>query len=406
MSYVNILTCRTCDSNSLLEILNLGNQPLANGLREVAADLELSYPLRLVQCSECGLVQIDANVDPELMFSNYNWVTGTSTTSVEHCANFVNIALSQFKKRPKSVLEIGSNDGTLLKAFKREKIAKVVGVDPATNLVSNYESGIEGENLFFTSSNAMKLLNKYGGFDIVIARNVFSHIPDFLDVISGVKSLLHNHSIFFMEFHWALEILQGLHYDSIYHEHTYYHSIASVGKVLDGHELTIFDAFNSPISGGSVVTAASLERRPPTDRFTVMKTSELESGVDCFDVWKDFGSSARVNIENLKSLLEEYNGKRICAFGASARSSTILNAIGVQAKCIQSIAENNPRKWGKYSPGIGIPIESPKEMLLRNPSLIILFPFNFKNEIIQQLADAGWSGLVLIPIPHLQLIEI
>ena len=408
MNYVQITKCRTCPSDKLLEILDLGLQPLANALRHNLGDKDESkYPLRLVQCGDCNLVQIDVNVKPELMFSNYNWVTGTSQSSMEHCENFARRTLQIVEYVPKSVLEVGSNDGTLLKAFRHKKVNLLVGVDPAENLTREYGTGIFAESAYFDSINSDKIQDKYGKFDVVIARNVFSHVPDFCDVISGVSKLIEPDSIFLMEFHWAHDILLNLHYDSIYHEHTYYHSISSVSSVLKNYGLEVFDAFKSPISGGSVVVVASRNPKPVTPELTRMRELEAISRISDYKSWKDFGEKALENLNQIASVIGSYSGKRICAFGASARSSTILNAIGIHGAKILSVAENNPRKWGKFSPGIGLPIESVENMLSRKPDLIILFPFNFKDEIIDQLSRLGWSGSLLLPIPHPpQLIEV
>jgi len=401
MSYSQVVSCRTCKSSRLREVLDLGNQPLANALTdEPQFATEPTYPLRLIQCSDCGLVQINVNVDPKIMFSEYSWVTGTSGTSVAHCQNFATIALGISDTRPNSVLEIGSNDGTLLEVFANMEIKSLVGVDPAVNLVANYKSGVTGENLFFSSSSAKILYDKYGFFDFIIARNVFSHIPDFIDVISGVKSLLQTESTFFMEFHWVCKILEGLHYDSIYHEHTYYHSVDSVNKVFEKMGLTIFDAFTSPISGGSLVVAASLTKKSSTTRLDEIRELEFQTRVTDYESWRQFGASALENLRDLKLFLEEYKGKKVCAFGASARSSTILNAIGEASLSILSIADNNSLKWGKFSPGTGIPIESVEQMLSRQPELILIFPFNFEKEICNQISNLGWSGRILLPIPH------
>lgn len=401
MTFDQLTKCRSCNSAALTLILDLGNQPLANALRPISdTSGESRFPLRLFKCDNCSLIQIDVNVDPRLMFSDYNWVTGTSVTSVQHCQNFVEMSIKQAGILPDSLLEVGSNDGTLLSAYSEAGVPRLVGVDPASNVAINYASNIFAENVFFNSLSAAQMRQKYGKFDIVVARNVFSHIPDFVDVIEGVETLLHSDSVFFMEFHWAYDFLRGLHYDSIYHEHTYYHSITSVRKVLEKSGLQIFDAFKSPISGGSVVIASSPKCRKSTLELDDLVNLELSAKLEEKSTWIEFGQSSRENIEKMKNILNSRVDKKICAFGASARSSTILNAIGPAADRILSIGENNPRKWGKFTPGFPIPIEPVEKMLSKNPDTIIVFPFNFKDEILKQLNAMGWSGEVLLPIPH------
>lgn len=399
MSYTKIDSCRTCSGKRLDVILDLGRQPLANDIIEVLR-IQNSIPLVLVRCEKCGLVQLNTNVEPSLMFSQYHWVTSTSSSSVKHCRNFVKSVISEAKKIPSSALEIGSNDGTLLYELVETGVGTVVGVDPAENLVKDYRDSISGEVTFFGRDSANELLNKYGKFDVLIARNVFSHIPSFKDVIAGIYSLMHDESLFFMEFHSASEILKGNHFDSIYHEHTYYHSIKSVTEVMVDFNLYPFTAFDSPISGGSVVLVSSRQKQSYSEMLDRLIEEETSSGVHTKAKWLDFGDQAKYTIEYCKTLLAEYSNRKICAFGASARSSTLLNAFGVKPRQIISIADNNPRKWRKFSPGTGIAIESVKEMIARNPDMIILFPFNFKDEILEQISHAGWSGDVLLPIPY------
>lgn len=324
MMFERILRCRICDSGLNNLILDLESQPLANALRNRADSFkEERYPLRLFKCDSCSLVQIDVNVDPGLMFTNYNWVTGTSKTTIQHCNNFVDASINQAGFQPETLLEIGSNDGTLLSAFARQGIELLVGVDPASNIATEYGPKMLVENLFFNSHNAQKIFEKYGKFDFVVARNVFSHIPDFLDVIEGVSKLLHTDSVFFMEFHWAHDLLTGLHYDSIYHEHTCYHSIRTVERTLEKFGLHIFNAFNSPISGGSVVVSCSRSIREQSENLKKLIEQEASAKLQDASTWSEFGRKARENIETLRNFFESNEDKRICGFGASARSSTI-----------------------------------------------------------------------------------
>ena len=398
MTYKVLQECRTCASRSLEIVIDLGFHPLANNLVKINEKSE-SYPLRLIRCNDCTLIQLDTDISPTKMFEHYNWVTGTSPSTLRHLRTLVGYIRDSFQERPNSILEIGSNDGSLLKELASMSPNVLVGVDPAKNLVDTYTKPLIGESIFFTSKSATDLLQSYGEFDIIIARNVFSHIPSFVDAIAGVSSLMGRHSLFFMEFHWAREILNGLHYDSIYHEHTFYHSLKSVSDVLKTFNLRIYDVFDSPISGGSLVIVASKLEKVKTKRLLKKEQQEELAGTGLLSSWQSFASSSKRNLEKLRSFLHQNSFETVTAFGASARSSTVLNSIGDAASIIGSIGDNNPNKWGLFSPGVQIEIESVPKMLKRGPSLVVLFPFNFQAEIIDQLVSSGYRGKILRFLP-------
>jgi len=398
--FESVEICRTCKQPSLVEVLNLGSQPLANSLVMSPGSKELRVPLVLLRCESCNLLQLSVNVNPLIMFSNYNWVTGTSTLSVDHCRIFASRAIDSIGRRNFSVLEVGSNDGTLLQHLSTYGCKLLVGVDPAANLVQRYRDPLIGEINFFNSQTAIELDKKYSLFDLIIARNVFSHIPDFRDAISGVSHLMHSSSVFIMEFHWVYNILRDNHFDSIYHEHTYYHSISSVIEVLDEFGIVAFDAFHSPISGGSIVLLSSKENRSPSPKLAEFQEVEKTSGVNEASPWSTFAIDAEKTIIELGKFLGKEFKSGVCGFGASARSSTLLNALGSQSKKILSIVDNNELKVGYFSPGAGIPIESLTSALKRNPDAFVVFAFNFEEEILQQLSDIGWSGEVFFPLPY------
>lgn len=400
LTFENVEICRTCKQSALVEVVNLGIQPLANSLVGLPGSQELKIPLVLLRCASCGLLQLSVNVNPSIMFSNYNWVTGTSALTVEHCRMFARRAIDSVGRTKLSVLEIGSNDGTLLKHLSDLGCKLLVGVDPAENLVRSYREPLIGEISFFNSQTARNLGRKYTSFDLIIARNVFSHIPDFRDAIRGVSNLMEETSIFIMEFHWAYSILKDNHFDSIYHEHTYYHSISSVCKILDEFGMVAFDAFSSPISGGSIVLLSSKVNQGPSPRLAEFQKVEEASGVNEASSWSTFATSAQKTIIDLEKFLRKKFKSGVCGFGSSARSSTILNALGPHSKKLLSIVDNNELKVGNFSPGTGIPIESLTSALQRNPKAFVVFAFNFEDEIMQQLRDSGWSGEVYFPLPH------
>ena len=399
--YEVITSCRICDSEDLHVVLDLGIQPLANALRKIG-DLseEKKFPLILLRCRFCTSIQLSVNVNPKLMFQNYFWVTGTSNTAREHCQRLV-FEISKYLEDAQSVLEIGSNDGTLLNEFLKITSGQIFGIDPAMNIYQDSsDSKITVLTDFFTSKFATRFRSEFGQVDLVVARNVLSHVPDLKDVFIGIDSLLSPSGIFVVEFHEATKILSEIHYDSIYHEHTFYHSIKSMTEAQSKIGLVPFDILQSPISGGSYVLISSRISRPPSSRLLEAIKNEEKSGVQSERAWMEFADKSRENLEEIKSFLATAKDKTVVAFGASARSSTLINAIGVLAHNLTAIADNNPLKWNKSSPGSQLKIDSPKSLIDENIKVVFICPFNFEEEIVEYLKrDLGWHGLVFLPLP-------
>ncbi len=399
--FETITNCRICESIDLQEILNLGDQPLANALRTPDDEsFEKKFPLVLSRCRKCTTVQLSVNVNPKLMFQDYLWVTGTTATAREHC-HVLATEISIMSLPNPSILEIGSNDGTLLKELQKVTSGALYGVDPAIDISKSIEnSGINVITDFFTSSFASNFEQNHGLVDLIIARNVLSHVPDLRDVFLGIDTILSPSGIFIVEFHEASRILNELHYDSIYHEHTFYHSIRSMSEAQASIGLVPYDILESPISGGSHILISSRVMQPPTSRFLAAIEAENGSKVQSESAWMNFARLANENLEEIRDFLKKNTGTRIKAFGASARSSTLLNAIGTSAKALSGIADNNPLKWGKVSPGTHLPINSPKEMISDSIEMVFICPFNFEAEIIDYLNNTlGWHGRVYLPLP-------
>jgi SAM-dependent methyltransferase len=399
--FETVTKCRICESPDLHEILNLGEQPLANALRTHEDNsVEKIFPLVLSRCRSCTTVQLSINVNPKLMFQDYFWVTGTTATAREHCSRLAS-EISKISSTNPSILEIGSNDGTLLKEFQKFTSGGLYGVDPAIDISRSIKiPGINVITDFFTSSFASDFEQAKGLVDVVIARNVLSHVPDLRDVFLGIDKILSPSGIFVVEFHEASRILSELHYDSIYHEHTFYHSIRSMTEAQATIGLVPFDILESPISGGSHILISSRVVQPPTARFLTAIQHEETSNVQSESAWMNFARLSNENLEEIRDFLKNNTGTSIKAFGASARSSTLLNAIGTPAKALSGIADNNPLKWGKVSPGTHLPIKSPKEMINDSIEMVFICPFNFEAEIVDYLNNTlGWHGSVYLPLP-------
>ena len=252
--YETIKNCRICSSKNIKEVLDLGDQPPANSLYK-DNNVPPSVPLRLMYCQNCSTVQLGEDVDPEYLFSQYLWVTGTSNTAIEYSHEFTKKALSQLDEdifKP-YVVEIASNDGTFLKRFI-ENSCKVLGVDPAKNIAElAINNGVPTNANFFTVELAKQLVNKDGKVDIVFARNVIPHVKEIHSVIEGMRALLKDTGIGIIEFHNAELILEELHYDYIYHEHLFYFTLKTITGLINKHNMHVYDIIQSPISGGSWV---------------------------------------------------------------------------------------------------------------------------------------------------------
>lgn len=400
--YQTIQNCRTCYSNELTEVLNLGLHPLANSLLNDEEEPEVTAPLVLIRCKKCTTMQLSINVNPELMFQEYLWVTGTTETARKHCDELAKKIIENFEEKHPRVLEIGSNDGTLLQALADNGAQEVFGVDPARNLQPRHLKGnikvVEG---FFSHELGIKLSGEISGIDIVVARNVLSHVPDLNNVMQGINELIGDHGMVVIEFHEASKILTELHYESIYHEHTFYHSIKSIQAALSQIGFTIFDVSKSPISGGSHVIYASRSKKTPTQDLQMELQAEENLGVYQESSWLDFAARASENIAELRELFNSESSSRWIAFGASARSSTLLNAIGENSKCLNQIADNNPLKQGKFSPGIRLQICNPLETIDSTVEKVFICAFNFEDEIIEFLSkELKWSGEIVLPLPN------
>ncbi len=400
--YQTVENCRTCNSSPLTEILNLGMHPLANSLLNSIEDFEVTAPLILIRCENCTTVQLSINVNPELMFQEYLWVTGTTETARNHCSDLAKKILSSSTKEHPRVLEIGSNDGTLLKAIVDNGADEVIGVDPASNLQPKHL----GDNIklvegFFTFELGQELVKIIPKVDVVVARNVLSHVPNLNNVMQGIDKVINQDGVIVIEFHEASRILTELHYESIYHEHTFYHSIRSIQAALSQIGFTIFDISESPISGGSHVIYSSRARRTPSEKLIKMLQAEEKSGVYSESSWKDFASKTSMSLSEIRAIFNSERDSHWIAFGASARSSTLLNSIGESSRVLGKIADNNPLKQGKYSPGLRLQICNPIESITSDVEKIFICAFNFENEIIDFLKNnLTWSGEVILPLPQ------
>lgn len=375
-------------------------QPLANSLPASPDKKENFYPLSLSWCADCNLVQLNCTIDPEILFSEYVWVTATSKTAQEHSKTFFKEISSRSSKKG-YVLEIASNDGTFLIPFVQNGY-EVLGIDPAKNIVQMAEAnGIPTKCLFFTAETAKDIVKQKGKANIVFARNVLPHVANARDFVAGLEMCLDEGGILGIEVHYAKKILEELQYDSIYHEHLCYFTLKSLEKLLNDFNLYIFDISKSPISGGSIIVYAKhgkVKEEPTVQQY---RQEELEGKANKLESWEYFAKKAVDHKQKLLEILKEANLQgTVAGYGASARSSTLLNFAKIDSSLISVIADQNPLKQGGFTAGTHIPIVSPEEMMKKNPGTIVVLAWNFADEIPNILRNKfNYKGRIIIPLP-------
>lgn len=402
--FEKIEQCRICKSKDIIMFMDLTDQPPANSLRAEITQILPNVPLQLAHCSKCSTVQLSATVDPEYLFSHYVWVTGTSKTAHEYSKYFSKNVLDRNKVENPFVVEIASNDGTFLKDFAL-KNCKVLGVDPAKNIAEiATQAGVPTMADFFNLNTAKIIKKKNGNADVVFARNVIPHVKEVHSIIEGIAELLKEDGLGAIEFHYSQIILDELHYDSVYHEHLFFYSLQSMIYLLNLYGLKPFDLTNSPISGGSLVIYFSKSQKIQTSALKDALQVEENNKTNELQTWKNFANACEKHAKELKEIVQEYKTKgSVIGYGASARSSTILNYAGLNNSFIDCIIDKNPLKHGMYTPGTNIPIISFEDgkKCFDNCGSILLLAWNFEKEITEELRASGYKGSIIVPLPNI-----
>jgi SAM-dependent methyltransferase len=304
------------------------------------------------------------------------------------------------------ILEIGSNDGTLLRALKEKTNSKLHGVDPAQNISESFqEEGIQNHNSFFDLEFASSFYANFGVVDVVIARNVLSHVPDIIEVMNGIDLILAPDGLCIIEFHEASKILSEFHYDSIYHEHIFYFTVKTLEEFFAKKQIHMFDCDYSPLSGGSIIAYFSAIKKPVSDEQKKLIDKEVTSGLNLHSCWSDFGKKVHLHKKNMISIMTQLLGFKTLAYGASARSSTLMNFCEINNKIIEYVIDNSPLKQGKYTAGTNIKIVSVQEVDLNKYDYILITAWNFKEEIISSLKTLGYKNKFIIPLPNITIYD-
>ncbi len=401
--------CRACGSPEHEILLDLGQQPLANSLtKSPSPQEEKKIPLRLVICKKCKMLQISETVPPEELFTEYFYFSSFSDTMLAHAAHAARMYIDEYHLNASSlIIEIASNDGYMLQNFIEEKIP-VLGIEPAKN-ISEFacKKGIPTLNRFYSCVLAKELADGGQQADLILANNVFAHVPEIRDFVGGLKVLLKPNGTAVIEFPYARDMIELGEFDTIYHEHVFYFTLVSLVPLFHAFDLEIYDCQRIDIHGGSLrIFIGNKGCYEPRDNVRRLMENEYSHGLDKIDYYQNFATRANQHKQTVISLLKDLksSGKKIAAYGASAKGSTLLNWYQLGPDLIDYIVDRSPYKQGYFSPGMGIPILSPNELLKRMPDYILLLTWNFANEIIKQQSEYSHKGgKFIIPIPHLTI---
>jgi SAM-dependent methyltransferase len=391
-------------------VLDLGRTPLANALRRADQlnQEELTFPLKLVFCANCTLVQITETVRPDVLFTSYLYASSYSETILRHAqATCEKLCRERFLNDTSLVIEVASNDGYLLQFFVEHGIP-VLGIEPAENIAAIARGRAIPTRVAFFGNHLAEQLEREGvSADVILANNVLAHVPSINDFMEGITRLLKPGAIARFEFPYLADLISNLEFDTIYHEHVFYFSAHSIKALLERHGLVFADVEHISIHGGSLaVTAAHESDQNGRSRVEQLLAEEKELGIHQLSFYSEFGSKVMANIRELKELIAALrsSGSRIGAYGASAKGSTLLNTACLEVGSLEYVVDRSRLKQGLFTPGTKLPILPPEQLTIDRPDYVIVLTWNFLEEILQQLStyrDLGGKFIVPIPRPRI-----
>jgi len=409
---VKLGRCRICKNKKLERVLDLGEMSLANAFLDKSqlSHKEISYPLKVVWCESCGLLQIDEIVLPEILFRNYIYVSGTSEALRKHFEGLATEVVKNFKLSSESlVIDIGSNDGTLLKEFKKFGL-KVIGVEPAVNIVKIAEdNGIKTISNFFSVGIAKKIIRENGKAEAITATNVVAHSNDLDSLLKGVSYLLKDDGVFIIEVPYLVDLLENVEFDTIYHEHLFYFAVRPLKKLFEEHDFKIINVERVKIHGGTIRIFVSKKksRYNINENVNRLISLEIKKGLNEVTVYRKFAERVEKLKEDLVSLLQKLKSenKKVIGYGAAAKGNTLLNYYHIEPELIEFIADLSPMKQNKFTPGTHIPVYSPKRIYKAKYDYMLILAWNFADEIMKQQSKfKEIGGKFIIPVPEVRII--
>lgn len=408
----SVKKCRLCKSLQLVRFLDLGKMPIPNGFLK-PSDLnkkEPEYELACFYCRNCSLVQLTKIVDPQTMFGHYVYMPSASKTMLNNFANLAYTAKKDLKLNSKSmVIDLGSNDGSLLKFFKNHNI-NVLGIDPAKNIAElAAKDGIPTKVGLFTPQLARQAVKKYGLADLITATNVIAHIDNLDEVFEGIKILLKEDGSVITEFPYLLDLISKNQFDTIYHEHLSYFNLKSWNRFIESHGFKIKTITRRPVHGGSIrITHSRVNSGSPKSGSVAFLTGlESENKLDKEQTYFDFSQSVLRLKKDLKNLLTKLKKqkKRIVGLGAPAKGNVLTCFFDIGPETLDYIVDSTPLKHGLFTPKKHIPIYPESKLLEDPPDYALILAWNFKEEIIRKhKLFQNKGGKFIIPIPDIKIV--
>lgn len=403
-----IVACRACGFASLDAVLSLGDMPLVNSLLDDEGEREDRYPLDVVRCPRCTLVQITETVPPEVLFREYAYFSSFSDTFLTHARTFADGMRGMLELGPRSlVVEAASNDGYLLQFFAEAGIP-VLGIEPARNVAAAAAArGIESVPEFLDLELAQTIVAGRGRHaDLIVANNVLAHVADLHGFVGALAMLAGETGLVSVEAPYVCDLVDRIEFDTIYHEHLCYFSLTALVRLFARHGLTVVDVQSLPVHGGSLRVLARAVGSPSAVVAELLEREE-EWGIHDRARYETFASDVDTLRTSIASTVRDLvaSGEGVAGYGAAAKAVVLLNACGLDRSVVEYVVDRNPYKQGKLLPGVRIPVRSPDALLETRPGFVIIFVWNVATEVIeQQRAYLEGGGRFIVPVPELRVV--
>ena len=404
--------CLFCKAPLRRTFVDLGMHPLCESYvsEDKLNQMEPFYPLHVFICEKCFLVQLHEYVSPADIFTEYAYFSSYADSWVQHAKRYTDMIVDRLTLTPKSfVVELASNDGYLLQHFVAKGIP-VLGIEPAANVAKvALQKNVPTLVKFFGQQTARELVAEGKRADLVLGNNVLAQVPDINDFVAGIKILLAHQGVVTIEFPHLMKLMEENQFDTIYHEHFFYFSLTTAERIFATHGLTLFDVEEIPTHGGSLrIYGRHTEdgSRPITDRFSQLNKREQAAGFERLETYALFAEKVKETKRKLLDFLIEAKrkGKTIAGYGAPGKGNTLLNYCGIRSDFLDFTVDRSLYKQGKFLPGTHIPILHPDRIREAKPDYVLILPWNFKDEIMQQVSYIReWGGQFVVPIPEVKV---